>query len=265
MSIRLLSWSLAALPFAALACTSEGEDDSVASVNAALSASAAEGDGLALGTLAFPIGADAPRAVMTGQQRVDQLRAWVASRLTCATATPVVGDDTRVVLQMSQDCTWAGRKWTGTITITYSADEAALELEGLAVNGASMSGDMTVTRLGEGHVTVSADWTTLRPSGRTVTGAWDAEWTWDDASYTVVSATHQLTIEGRSATLTKSGVTWQRDEVAPSTGTVTFTGFRGRTWTMTFGRDDAGQITITVDAPRGTRTFTIAPQGEPEV
>ena len=251
----------------AAACdSSEPNDDTVATVNAALSTSAVEGDGQALGIMAFPRGVATQRGVFTAQQRVDHIKAWVADNLTCAEAVPVAGDDAAIQLEMSRDCAWAGRRWTGTITITYTADAATMEFEGLTVNGGTLTGDMTVTHVAEGHVTVSADWTTVRANGRTVVGAWDAEWTWDDAAYTIVAATHQVTVDGeKSATLTKANVVWQRGDVAPESGTVTFTGFRGRTWTMTFGRAESGELTITVVGQRGTRTFTVPARTETDV
>lgn len=232
-------------------------DDATEATQASLSAGAAEGDGQALGSLAFPLSADAPRALPTAADRVAHLRAFIQNRLTCAEATPATSGD-GLTVTFSKDCTWAGRRWTGTVTFTWAqgGDVADVAFDGVSVSGATLTGDMTVTRVAEGHVTVTADWT-RQNAVRTVEGSWDADLQWTETTYTVNSATHTVKVNGLTATRTSTAVVWQKGEVSPESGTVTFSGFHGKTWTMVFGRDDGGNLTVTVTGPRGTRTFTI--------
>lgn len=262
MSIRsLVLVPLIPLCFTA-ACAEEGaEDPTVEAYSAALSASEPEGDGLALGALAFPRRPGAVIAAgLTIEQRVANLKAFIDERLDCADA---VEAEDGLEIVFTKDCTWMGRRWTGTVDITWVAggDTAELDFEGVAVNGATLTGTMSVTRIEEGHVTVEADWT--RTNARhSVTGAYDGDYTWDDTTFTVNSATHALTIDGHTATRTSTALVWQRDQVAPQSGTVSFTGFRGKSWTMTFSRDEAGKVVITVTGPEGqVRVFTPGDRG----
>ena len=133
--------------------------------------------------------------------------------------------------------------------------------EGVKVTGATISGSIDVTSLGERHVSVDADMQKVRPDGTVVDGTWDAEYQWTDASYTVVSSAQTLTIDGHTATRNVTGLSWDKDERAPSAGTVTFSGFRGRTWTLVYAEVD-GQHTVTVTRPNGqSRTFVIGGDG----
>ncbi len=244
------------------------EDSTLEVTQAALSSAEAEGDGQALGALAFPrprMGAPVPNG-LTAEERVQRLRDFVSDRLTCAEATASPAGD-GVTLTFERDCQWAGRRWTGTVTFTWAAggDSADVAFEGVKSNGATLTGDMTVTRVEEDHVTVEADWTRVRADGRTVIGSWDGDYSWTDEAYTVHSAIHQVTIDGASATRTSTELVWQRDELAPESGTVTFSGFRGKTWTFAYGRDDEGNLQITVTGPNGeSRTFTLGVDGAPQ-
>ena len=251
------------LATAAAACNEveASADDTTDAVAVSTAALEAESDGMALGSLAFPAGALVGQLPATAQERVDAFKAWVAARLTCADATASGGV---VDLTFTRDCTWAGKRWTGTIQIAFPANgtSATLTMSGLNVNGATMSGTLEVVKVADQHVTLAADWTTVRPSGRVVEGAWDAEYSWTDAAFTIVAATHELDVDGATSTLTKTGLTWLYGDYAPESGTVTFTGFRGRTWSMVFGRDASGQITVTLTTPNGrTRTYTVDATG----
>ncbi|MFO0748031.1 MAG: hypothetical protein U1F43_20580 [Myxococcota bacterium] len=258
--MRTTGWmTMAAMAMTVAACDSGATSDGTTeATEASLSAGAAEGDGEALGSMAFPL-TDVPSApgLPTAADRVQRFKAFVDSRLTCADAVATAGGD-GVTVTFDKDCTWAGRRWTGSVAITWDAggNSADIVFDGVSVSGATLTGDMTVTRVEDGHVTVSADWTRTR-GARTIEGSWDSDFSWTDTTYTVNSATHSVKVNGRTATRTSTAVVWQKADPAPESGTVTFSGFRGNTWTMTFAKDESGAFTITVVGPRGTRTFTI--------
>jgi len=241
--------------------TDDDSGDAVATTTAALES---EADGQALGTLAFPRALAFRVPPATAQERVDAVKAYIDEHLSCAQAT---ASATGLDITFSTDCAWAGQRWTGDISISYAADgsSASLTMSGLKVDGATMTGTMEITRHAQGHVSVAADWETIRASGRVVNGSWQAEYTWDEEAYTVVHASHELDVDGTTATLTKDGVRWLRGDYAPEAGTVTFAGFRGRTWSLVYGRDADGFITITLTNGSGrTRTYTLDAQGYPQ-
>jgi len=245
------------VPACANDATDTASDDPPAEAyTAALSASEAEGDGQALGALAFPRMGMLPGRPMNPAQRIANIKEFIKDHLTCAEA--VAQGDQDLTLTFTKDCTWSGRRWNGEVTITYSADggSADIDFQGVNVNGATLTGAMTVTQLEEGHVTVEADWTRVGPR-HTVEGSWDGDYAWTETTWIVNSATHVVTVDGQSATRTTTAVVWQREDRAPESGSVTFTGFRGKTWTMVFGRDDSGQLIVTVTGPEGnSRVFT---------
>lgn len=252
------TFTAAALMVFAGACNEIESDTNLEVAEAALSASEAEGDGQALGFLAFPRGAG-----MTAEQRVQALREYVEQSLTCAEVTPSAASAT---LTFGTDCTWSGRRWTGSVTVSWAANGGSAEItyEGLKSNGATMNGEMTVTRVAEDHLVVDADWTRITANGKAVVGSWDGDFQWDDAAYTVNRATHVVTVAGLSANRTATDLVWQRDELAPESGVVSITNFRGRNWTMTHGRNADGDLTVTVSRPSGaTRTFVIDGSGRP--
>jgi len=255
------TFSIAALTVLAGACNDTEEVDSNLEVaGAALSASEAEGDGQALGVFAFPRGAG-----MTGEQRVQALKNFIDESLTCADVT--VSGGLGATLTFSSNCQWSGRKWTGTVTLSWTADGTSAEVTyaGLKVNGATLDGEMSVTRAEEDHLIVDADWTRVTATGTTVVGSWDGDYQWDAAAYTINSASHVATVNGISANRTATDLVWQRDELAPESGVVSITNFRGRNWTMTHGRNADGDLTVTVTRPNGaTRTFVIDADGQPE-
>lgn len=248
---------IAGLALVAPACNDADttEDPAVEATVAALSAGDAEADSASLGALAF-----VPGAALTAGERVALAKAWIADHLTCAQSVDISDG---LALTFASDCQWNGRKWTGTVEITWAADgsSAAIDFEGVKVTGATISGSIDVTSLGERHVSVDADMQKVRPDGTVVDGTWDAEYQWTDASYTVVSSAQTLTIDGHTATRNVTGLSWDKDERAPSAGTVTFSGFRGRTWTLVYAEVD-GQHTVTVTRPNGqSRTFVIGGDG----
>jgi len=255
------TFSIAALTVLAGACDKDAEVDSNLEVaEAALSTSEAEGDGQALGILAFPRGAG-----LTGEQRVQALKNYIEENLACADVTASGG--LGATLTFGTNCQWSGRRWTGTVTLSWTADGSSADVtyQGLKANGATLTGEMTVTRVEEDHVVVDADWTRVTAAGTTVVGSWDGDYQWDDAAYTINSASHVATVNGISANRTATDLVWQRDEPAPESGVVSITNFRGRNWTMTHGRNDAGDLTVTVTRPNGaTRTFVIDADGQPE-
>ncbi len=245
----------------------DGDETSEALVSSS-AALATESEGQALGALAFPSAATPASGVATtlptAEERAAALKAYIDARLTCADAAQTGG---LVNITFTKDCAWVGRRWTGTVAVSYqtAAATAHLELGGVSVNGATFEGDMDVTLVADGHVTVQADWKVMRATGVEVIGQWDTDFTWTDTTYTVVSAHHSLTIDGLTATLTKSNVSWNRDEVAPSSGTVSFTGFQGQNWTLVYSRASDGKINITVTNGRGqSRTFTLPGTVEPQ-
>jgi len=251
------------LPVAfALGCDNgSDQDDTVEATSAALTASDSEGTDAQLGSLAFARGG----AGLTAAERIANLRAHIAESLTCAEVGPSDGD--AVSLTFGKTCSWNGRRWTGTIDVAYAADgsSASLDFEGVSVNGGTISGSIDVTWLAERHVTVVADTSrsvvTPRRT-RAVTGRWEGEYLWDDTSYTVVSADHTVTINGITATRSVDGVVWLRNATSPESGSVTVTGFRGKTWSFVFGVSE-GVHQVSVTRPDGTtRTFDIAVDGE---
>ncbi len=254
------TFSIAALTVLAGACDKDGEVDSNLEVaEAALSTSEAEGDGQALGILAFPRGAG-----LTAEERVQALKDFVDDKLTCGEVT--ASGDRGATLTFGTSCDWSGRRWTGSVSFSWAADGSSAEVtyEGLKTNGATLTGEMTVTRVEEDHVVVDADWTRVTAAGKTVVGSWDGDYQWDDAAYTINSASHVATVDGLSANRTATDLVWQRDERAPESGVVSISNFRGRSWTMTHGRNDAGDLTVTVTRPNGaTRTFVIDADGQP--
>jgi len=255
--MRSLFLSAALASTLAVACNTDPADTTLEATSAALTAGDAEADSAALGTLAF-----IPGSALTAGERVAHLKAWVASSLTCADAT-TTGDG--VALTFSSDCSWNGRKWTGTVAITWDAvgKTAAIEMEGVKVNGATLSGTIDVASLGDRHVTVDADMTKTRADGKVVDGTWDAEYQWDDTSYTVVASQQTLNVNGHSATRSVDQLVWAKADHAPSSGTVTLNGFRGRSWTFVYAVvDGAHQVTVT--GPRGTKTFVIGDDGAVE-
>ncbi len=240
----------------ALACDGASTgDDTYEVTTAALSASASEGDTLVLGRLAFSAGAG-----RTAAERVQRLVDHVRGGSTCAEVTPT-SDGASIVF--GTRCDWNGRRWSGTIDVAYAADgsSASLDLEGVGVNGATIEGSLDVTWLGEQHVAVDADTTRTR-RGRVVTGQWDGEYQWTADTYTIVSASHVLTVDGVAATRSATDVVWRAEAYAPDSGSAAFTGFRGNTWSFVFGlSDDVHQITVT--RPDGTtRTFAIDDNGD---
>lgn len=254
------TFSIAALTVLGGACNDTEADPNLEVAEAALSVSEAEGDGQALGVLAFPRGAG-----MTAEQRVQTLIDYVEANLACADTTPSGGNG--VALTFGTSCEWSGRRWTGTVTFSWAAngDSAEVTYTGLKNNGATLSGEMSVTRIEEDHLVVDADWTRVTARGKTVVGSWDGDYQWDDSAYTVNSASHVVTVDGVAANRTATDIVWQRDEIAPESGVVSITNFRGRNWTMTHGRDDGGNLTVTVTRPNGaTRTYTIDGDGQPE-
>ncbi|MCA9517152.1 MAG: hypothetical protein KC635_19560 [Myxococcales bacterium] len=237
--------------------TTDDSEDAVAVSSAALES---EGDGQALGTLVFSTDVVA-QLPATAQERVAAAKAWIEARLTCAEVTASGGI---LDLTFSRDCAWAGRRWTGAIHVEYGADgsSASLSMSGLAVDGATMTGTLEIDRVADKHLMIAADWQTTRASGRQVNGSWDAEYTWDDTAYTIVSAVHEVDVDGRTATLTKSGVHWVRTAYAPDSGTVTFSGFRGNTWTMTYATNADGDTVVTITGPRGNvRVYVVDGSG----
>jgi hypothetical protein len=252
------TFSIAALTVLGGACNDTEADPNLEVATAALSASEAEGDGQAMGALAFPRGAG-----MTAEQRVQAFTDFIDANLSCAEATP---SGAGVELTFSTNCVWSGRRWTGSVTFAWdgNGDRADVTYDGLKVNGATLTGEMSVTRVEEDHVIVAADWTRVTARGKTIVGSWDGDYEWDEAAYTVNSASHVVTVDGVAANRTATDIVWQRDEIAPESGTVSITNFRGRSWTMTHGRDDAGNLTVTVTRPNGaTRTYTIGADGQP--
>lgn len=273
MNSKLAFPLVAVLALGAAACddgsetTATGGESTLEVTQAALSAGEAEGDGQALGLLAFP----RPRGMMggpgalTAEERVQRLKDFVAERLTCATASEAAAGD-GVTIVFERECQWAGRVWTGTVTFTWTAggDTADIVFSGVKANGATLTGDMTVTRVEEDHVTVEADWTRTRPDGKSLVGSWNGDYSWTESTYTIHSATHVVTVDGASATRTSTDLVWQKNERAPESGTVTFSGFGGKTWSMVYGRDESGALQVTVTGPNGqSRTFTIGADGEP--
>lgn len=236
-------------------------DETVEVTVAALSASESEGAGLQLGSLAFPRGGRG----LTAAERIQRLRDHIAESLTCAEVGPSDGD--AVTLTFGTTCSWNGRRWTGTVEIAYAADGslASLDFDGVAVNGSTISGSLDVTWLGEQHVQVVADTTrniTSPRRPRVVVGHWDGEYLWDDTSYTVVSADHTVTVNGVTATRNADDIVWLKSAYSPESGTASFTGFRGKTWSFVFGVSD-GVHQVTVTRPDGTvRTFDLEPDGE---
>lgn len=245
----------------------DGDETSEALVSSS-AALATESEGQALGALAFP-GAATPASSVattlpTAEERAAALKAYIEARLTCADAAQTGG---LVNITFTKDCAWAGQRWSGSVEVTYAPTTASahFELGGVSVNGATFDGDMDVTLVADGHVTVQADWQVMRATGIQVIGQWDTDFTWNDTTYTVVSAHHSLTIDGHTATLTKSNVSWNRDEIAPSSGTVSFTGFQGQNWTLVYSRATDGNIKITITNGRGqSRTITLPGTEEPQ-
>jgi len=257
------------LPAAAGAGCDNAADTNDATVEvtaAALTTSEAEGSDAFIGSLAFPRGGSG----LTAGERIERLRAHIAEALTCAEVGPVTDGDA-VTLTFGSDCTWNGRRWTGTIALAYSADgsNASLDFDGVNVNGGTITGSLDVTWLGEHHVSVVADTTrTVSPSaegrraGRVVAGHWEGEYQWDDASYTIVSADHNVTVNGVTAIRSADQVVWLKSEYSPESGSASISGFRGKTWSFVFGVVD-GVHQITVTRPDGsTRTFDITADGE---
>jgi len=252
------------LPVAlAIGCdnTSDSGDDTVEATVAALSASESEGAGMQLGSLAFARGGSG----LTAGQRIQRLREHIAEALTCAEVGPSEGD--AVSLTFGKTCSWNGRRWTGTVEVAYAADgsSASLDFDGVAVNGSTISGSLDVTWLAEHHVQVVSDTTRNlnTPRGaRLVVGHSDGEFMWDDTSYTVVSADQTVTVNGVTATRSADDVVWLKAAYSPESGTASFTGFRGKTFTFVFSVTD-GVHQVTVTRPDGTtRTFDVEPDGE---
>lgn len=235
----------------------DGEARAVASTTVATSE--AEAQLTELGHLAFPTGVTgkpdsaepAGEEPKTAEERVQAVKDYIAAHSECADPVP---SGSVLNITFSKTCTWAGRRWAGTVVITYSsADAATLTMEGLTIQGGALSGTLTVERKAEGHLVLDADWTAVR-EGVTRTGAWDAEYMWDDEAYTVVHAKHVLTLPEGQRTLETSDLVWKREELTPESGTITFTALGGRTWTVVFEGD-----TVTVTPPSGeTHTFDSA-------
>lgn len=256
LRVALASSVASFAPIATGCADSTSSDDPVVEATvAALSAGDAEADSQSLGALAF-----VPGGALTAGERVARVRAYIGEHLTCAQATDTSDG---LELTFTKDCEWNGRKWTGTVSISWTADggSAVIEFEGVKVTGATISGSIDVTSLGDRHVAVDADMQKVRPDGTVVDGTWEGEYQWTDTSYTVVSSTQTLTIDGHTATRTVTGLVWDKDERVPSAGTVSFSGFRGRTWTLVYAEVD-GSHTVTVTRPNGeSRTFVVGGNG----
>lgn len=256
-SLRFFVPALAALTLGACSKDSTPTDDEATAVMlGAVQESSSTGDSASLGALAFPTSdgkaddSSGGGTAKTAEERLAQLQEYVKANLKCVTVGPAVG---KVNLTFGQSCTWSGRKWTGTVTITYTkVNEALIEFEGLSVNGkATMSGSWTVTQLAVGHITVKGGRTAVWGT-TTVTGSIDAEYQWTDTTITVINATHTRTVAGATATLQTTSLVWQKADIAPESGSITFTSKAGKTWTVSFSRDAAtGDILATLTGPGG--------------
>lgn len=242
-------------------------DETSAALVASTAESAVEGDAQALGVLAFPEDATVPAGLeslpATAEERLARAQAYVAAHLSCADAS---ASGTVLDIHFGKECQWAGRQWSGAIAIDYDASEgvANIKLDGVAVNGASLSGDIDVTYIAEAHVSVSAELQAVRPTGISVEAAWDAEYEWNDSSYSIVSSTARTTIDGAKAVVQKANIVWQKGEVVPSQGHVDFTGFQGRSWSLVYGRAANGDAEVTVSRRGQSHTYTFPAASEPD-
>ena len=206
-------------------------------------------------TAAAPPADALPVPSLTAQQRIDNVKAWVKARLSCATATDISGG---AKIQFTKDCQWNGKRWTGDVSIVYTkGDTATITFSGLALSGlASTEGTLTVTKLGQDHVTVTGERTT-NFGAHTVVATLSGEYKWDEESVSIVTATRTRTVDGITATQTTTGIHWLRSEVSPEAGTIVRTTLKGNTYTVTFSREaDSGNLLVTVVSPRGTKTFS---------
>ncbi len=119
---------------------------------------------------------------------------------------------------------------------------------------ATTAGSLTLTKLEDGHMTVTGERTTT-VGARVIDATLDAEYRWDEASVTIVKSTRTRTAGELTATLVVTDLHWLRSDSRPESGSIAWTNRGGVTRTITFSRDDAGDIQVMVEDPKGKKSF----------
>ena len=266
--ISLMAGACLSLSLSAVACAGQSDpatEEALAAVEAGLSEASADDEAAAFGELAFPADEAAKgklHKLHSGAERLLHLKAFLKKHITCADAADV--DPSSATISFTKECTWSGKRWNGSVTITYSEDgQAVLDFEGLTVGGNTLTGTMTITKLEEGHVTVSASAEVVKESGN-VTRTLEAELLWTETTRSIVSAKHTRSVNGQTATLDAEGLVWSKGMKAPQAGSITHTSMNGKVRSMAFSLQDDGSVLVTVTRPDGsTKTFVVGDDGEP--
>ncbi|TVQ92557.1 MAG: hypothetical protein EA397_07040 [Deltaproteobacteria bacterium] len=217
-------------------------------------------------TTSFTLGQAASEAAQ-------ELRDWWESQASCASLT--LEDSTLTVdFGTSGECTWNGRSWTGTatVTITHSDEDDAVvrhQWEDLSNGIGVLNGEATVTwssDVGSRRVRTDASWrgqrtlqvTSDRRIERLQPGG-------PPGSGIVIEGSREWTIDGSEPwTMEINNVEIRPQDPAPQAGSYVITSPSERDLTLSFQRLDENTVRITAEGRR-VRVWEVTRDGIEEV
>lgn len=187
------------------------------------------------------------------------LRDFVASQLPCSTVTVEGATVTMDFGDLEDACTWQGATYAGVARVTLDAVGDRVQVhhawEGLTDGTATLDGEADVTwdpAAGTREVVHTAAWTS---EGRTVEGEGARVQSLVDAEEGVsagvrIEGSRAWTVDGARWELGIDGIEARPQDPVPQAGTLTITTPADKVATLTFVRQDADTIRVTLDGAR---------------